>query len=186
MGNAWCHELSIRNDAELVQNAKTTIEMNVQPQILPPLPELHDFQGTFIETSSRVELFEDPDFPATNGSIGGVTGDHANPDVAAYIQEMMKLVVPGWVRPAQMIGKNAGKYKLFATEGEACLFKRVSPLDIKQGHLNNCWLVSAMSTLAEYPDRVRSLFRQQSLSEDGRYDLRLYDPNAEEWRSGSV
>ena len=49
--------------------------------------------------------------------------------------EMMKLVVPGWARPRQMVGKEAGTYKLFATEGEPCLFKHVSPRDIEQGHL---------------------------------------------------
>ena len=49
--------------------------------------------------------------------------------------EMMKLVVPGWARPRQMVGKQASKYKLFATEGEPCLFKHVSPRDIEQGHL---------------------------------------------------
>ena len=48
---------------------------------------------------------------------------------------MMKLVVPGWARPRQMVGKQASKYKLFATEGEPCLFKHVSPRDIEQGHL---------------------------------------------------
>jgi len=102
--------------------------------------------------------------------------------VAKYLEEMMKLIVPGWVRPVEMIGKEAGVYQLFATEGEPCLFKRVSPRDIEQGYLGNCWLVAAMSTLAEYPDRVRSLFKQKTLSEDGRYDVRLYDPRSEEWK----
>ncbi len=153
----------------------------IQPDILPELPKLHDFTG---ETSKqlRAKFFEDPDFPATNASIGGVTGDHANPNVAKYLEEMMKLIVPGWVRPVEMIGKEAGIYQLFATEGEPCLFKRVSPRDIEQGYLGNCWLVAAMSTLAEYPDRVRSLFKQKTLSEDGRYDVRLYDPRSEEWK----
>ena len=39
-----------------------------------------------------------------------------------------------------------------------------------------------MSTLAEYPDHVRRLFKQKTLSEDGRYDVRLYDPCSEEWK----
>lgn len=87
----------------------------------------------------------------------------------------MKLIVPGWVRPVEMIGKEAGVYQLFATEGEPCLFKRVSPRDIEQGYLGNCWLVAAMSTLAEYPDRVRSLFKQKkkTLSEDGRLGVMM-------------
>ena len=158
----------------------------VPVEILPPLPELHDFKGDASRGVAMARmaraLYEDPDFPATDGSIGGVTGDHANPNAAKYLQEMMKLIVPGWVRPAEMIGKKAGKYELWGTEGEPCLFNRVSPYDIKQGYLGDCWLVSAMSTLAEYPDHVRRLFKQKTLSEDGRYDVRLYDPTSEEWK----
>ena len=109
---------------------KTCRKIPIRPDILPPLPELHDFHTSKGLRGDRVPLFEDPDFPATSESIGGVTGDHANPNVAKYLQEMMKLIVPGWVRPAEMIGKHAGKYELFGTEGEPCLFNRVSPYDI--------------------------------------------------------
>lgn len=45
----------------------------------------------------------------------------------------MKSVVPGWARPCEMIGKEAGEYKLYGTTGEPCLFKRISPRDIEQG-----------------------------------------------------
>eukprot|EP00438_Fugacium_kawagutii_P000222 Skav212267 [mRNA] locus=scaffold732:106781:108271:- [translate_table: standard] len=84
-------------------------------------------------------------------------------------KEMMKYVVPGWARPRQVIGKEALEYKLFATEGEPCLFKQhVSPRDIQQGYLGDCWMVSSFSALAEYPDRVRALFKQKELSADGR------------------
>ncbi|CAK9078051.1 Calpain-type cysteine protease ADL1 (Phytocalpain ADL1) (Protein ADAXIALIZED LEAF1) (Protein DEFECTIVE KERNEL 1) (OsDEK1) (Protein SHOOTLESS 3) [Durusdinium trenchii] len=95
---------------------------------------------------------------------------------------MLHLVVPGWARPRQMIGKEATELKLYGTTGEPCLFKHVSPRDIQQGYLGDCWLVSSFSALAEYPDRVRSLFKQKSLSADGRYDIRLYCPHEEEWK----
>ena len=39
------------------------------------------------------------------------------------------------------------------------------------------------SSHQEYPDRVRALFKQNALSEDGRYDVRLYDPTSEEWKA---
>jgi len=193
MGNVSCHPREKpSDDAELVvQKVQNDNPMHfrnipVPVEILPPLPELHDFKGDASRGVGMARmaraLYEDPDFPATDGSIGGVTGDHANPNAAKYLQEMMKLIVPCWVRPAEMIGKKAGKYELWGTEGEPCLFNRVSPYDIKQGYLGDCWLVSAMSTLAEYPDHVRRLFKQKTLSEDGRYDVRLYDPTAEEWK----
>ncbi|CAJ1401257.1 unnamed protein product [Effrenium voratum] len=157
-------------------------KMDARPELARAPPSLQDFKGTPSKGASKTGLFEDAEFPATNASIGGVTGDAANPNVAQYLEEMMKLVVPGWARPRQMVGKEAGEYKLFATEGEPCLFARVSPRDIQQGYLGDCWLVSSMATLAEYPDRVRSLFKQNTLTEDGRYDVRLYDPTSEEWK----
>ena len=51
-----------------------------------------------------------------------------------------------------------------------------------RGYLGDCWLVSSFASIAEYPDRVRSLFKQHELTADGRYDVRLYDPLAEEWK----
>lgn len=55
------------------------------------------------------------------------------PPTFIVTQEMMKSVVPGWARPCEMIGKEAGEYKLYGTTGEPCLFKRISPRDIEQG-----------------------------------------------------
>jgi len=150
------------------------------PPLLPALQE-HDFKGSTKNPKPKTPLFEDADFPAENSSIGGVTGDSANP-LASYLKEMLKYVVPGWARPRQVIGSQAYNYKLFASEGEPCLFKHVSPRDIQQGYLGDCWMVSSFSALAEYPDRVRALFKQKELSVDGRYDVRLYDPIAEEWK----
>jgi len=155
------------------------------PEIIPALPELVDFKG-IPKKKTRQGIFEDPDFPAANASLGGVTGDNANPNVAKYLEEMMKSVVPGWARPCEMVGKDAMEYKLHGVEGEPCLFKHVSPRDITQGYLGDCWLVASFSALAEYPDRVRSLFRQQTLTEDGRYDIRLYDPHSEEWMTVTI
>ena len=57
----------------------------------------------------------------------------AVPPRSKNLQEMMKTVVPGWARPCEMIGKEAGEYKLYGTTGEPCLFKRISPRDIEQG-----------------------------------------------------
>ncbi|CAK9047069.1 Calpain-type cysteine protease DEK1 (Phytocalpain DEK1) (Protein DEFECTIVE KERNEL 1) (ZmDEK1) [Durusdinium trenchii] len=165
------------------EEQRCNAERRVRPE--PPLnvPVWHEMTEAASEQARPAEdLFVDPEFPATNESIGGVKGDAANENVRYYLREVMSHIVPGWVRPCEMIGKDAGQYKLHGIEGEPCLFKHVSPRDIKQGYLGDCWLVSSFSTLAEYPDRVRSLFKQQKLSEDGRYDIRLYCPLEEEWK----
>eukprot|EP00438_Fugacium_kawagutii_P008014 Skav209165 [mRNA] locus=scaffold1137:331213:374682:- [translate_table: standard] len=101
-------------------------------------------------------------------------------------QEMLRLVVPGWVRPVEMVGKHATKYKLYGVTGEPCLFKQFGSHDAVEMHgqrVCDCWLVSSFAALAEYPDRVRSLFKQHELTEErSGYDIRLYCPHAEEWK----
>jgi len=156
----------------------------LSPQPEPPLvmPQVVMMKETPRAMAAPGGSFVDKDFPAAPESIGGVSGDSANPNVGKYLQDMLKLVVPGWVRPVEMVGKYASQYKLAGVTGEPCLFKHVSPRDIQQGYLGDCWLVSSFSALAEYPDRVRALFKQHELTEDGRYDIRLYCPHAEEWK----
>lgn len=184
MGNCTCSGDG-GQQSEMVVSSKNRMHMRkIQlPRVSTgALPQLPDLKGTAKAPATEGGLYEDPEFPPTDASLGGITGDQANPQVSEYLVEMMKLVVPGWARPRQMVGKQASKYKLFATEGEPCLFKHVSPRDIEQGYLGDCWLVSSFAAIAEYPDRVRSLFKQHELTADGRYDIRLYDPLAEEWQ----
>eukprot|EP00961_Rhodomonas_salina_P200268 2701540-Rhodomonas_salina.1 len=47
------------------------------------------------------------------------------------------------------------------------LFGDVDPDDIHQGQVGNCWLVSALSALAEFDGAVKSLFKEQDLSSEG-------------------
>jgi len=186
MGNACSSGAAdageVRTVAGNTANGMHLKKLMVQPE--PPLemPEVVMMKDTPTLKDAPGGSFVDSEFPAAPESIGGVTGDNANPNVGKYLQDMLKLVVPGWVRPVEMVGKHATKYKLYGVTGEPCLFKHVSPRDIQQGYLGDCWLVSSFSALAEYPDRVRSLFKQHELSEDGRYDVRLYCPKAEEWK----
>ena len=39
------------------------------------------------ELNTERPLFEDPDFPASDASIGGLLGDKANPNVAQYLED---------------------------------------------------------------------------------------------------
>ena len=51
-----------------------------------------------------------------------------------------------------------GKYSLFGNEG-------VTPKDILQGSIGNCWLISAVSAIAEIPKRVENMFLNKAKSE---------------------
>eukprot|EP01043_Picozoa_sp_COSAG02_P038748 COSAG02_NODE_3009_length_7559_cov_14.154424_6_plen_1128_part_00 len=67
-----------------------------------------------------------------------------------------------------------------------CLFKNIEPDDLRQGAIGNVWLVAAIAAIAEYPDRLRRLFKQKTLAPDGRYDIELFHPIDEEWVQVSV
>jgi len=50
----------------------------------------------------------------------------------------------------------------------------ISPLDITQGGLNDCWLLSGMAAIArENPELIRRLIKDNG---DGAYDVTLYGP----------
>eukprot|EP00961_Rhodomonas_salina_P235856 3187723-Rhodomonas_salina.1 len=73
----------------------------------------------------------------------------------------------GWRRP----GRGEGLCDVPGLK----LFGDVDPDDIAQGGVGNCWLVSALSALAEFDGEVMSLFKHQDLSEEGKYTVTLYD-----------
>jgi calpain-15 len=51
----------------------------------------------------------------------------------------------------------------------------VSAGDLCQGGLGDCWLISAIAALAEYPGLIQRIFLTKETSPLGRYSLRLFD-----------
>merc|ERR1712100_348216 len=49
------------------------------------------------------------------------------------------------------------------------------------GYLGDCWLLSSIACLAEFPDAVYDLFITKEVTEDGMYTLKLFDPEAGKW-----
>lgn len=99
-------------------------------------------------------LFRDPDFPPVASSIGDEVVSGTMP------QDTL------WIRPT-----------VLNPPGEPLdLFNGIDPNDIMQGALGDCWLLSAVSALAEFPAFIEdSLFVTKRLSPTGRYELRMYD-----------
>lgn len=62
-----------------------------------------------------------------------------------------------WVRMSDVFKPEDG-YSLWGSEG-------INFDEINQGSLGNCWTLSAMQTIAEYPDRLQELFAIQTLNE---------------------
>ena len=50
----------------------------------------------------------------------------------------------------------------------------VNPQDINQGYIGNCWIMAAISAIAEVPGRVDSVFVNDEISEAGIYAVQMY------------
>ena len=79
----------------------------------------------------------------------------------------------GASKPAGAKKTIADKYKLY--EG------KIEPADLCQGAIGDCWLVAALASAAEQPMSIRNAFLTPEYNPLGRYDVRLYDPEAQDW-----
>ena len=61
------------------------------------------------------------------------------------------------------------------------LFDKIEPNDILQGGLGDCWLLSALASLAEFPSSLKNVFTEDTIKEDGKYVLKLYDASKKDW-----
>ena len=68
-----------------------------------------------------------------------------------------------WTRSSDMF--EGEDYKVF--------FESIEPNDIIQGNLGNCYYLSALSALAEFPDRIKKLFITTDINKPGCYAARL-------------
>ena len=49
------------------------------------------------------------------------------------------------------------------------VFNDINPDDISQGQLGNCYFLSGIASLAEFPDRVKRIFLTQEPNDAGVY-----------------
>lgn len=68
-----------------------------------------------------------------------------------------------------------------ASAASSYLFRDINPRTIQQGSVGDCWLVSTIASLANYPEAVHKLFEQHFRSDNGFYDMKLYDLKTGKW-----
>ena len=62
---------------------------------------------------------------------------------------------------------------------EAVVFAgKIEPNDIKQGQLGDCYFLSSLSVLTEYPERVRKLFVSEEINR-GIFAIKQYKDGEE-------
>jgi len=115
------------------------------------------------------DLWVDPDFRHEPSSIG-----------KQHAKELC------WI-PIRRLNENA-----LATDWH--IFDGIEPADLLQGAIGDCWLISAMAVLAEFPETVKALFvkaehRQKGhkgVPKNGMYEIRLFDHARMAWRDVTV
>ena len=123
-----------------------------------------------IREFSFYHRLEQVDFEAIIAQ-GGVWRDpHFKPVVSSLVDETMmrnnritQWTTLSWKRPSEVYGE--GNYVVFAEPG---------PNDIKQGKCGDCYYLSTLSSLAEYPDRIKKIFLTREANSAGCYAVSIY------------
>ena len=101
----------------------------------------------------------DKDFPTDDAIFWADMPGETNTRIANQMVER-KLE---WRRPTEVYPN----LELFGRSG-------VIPGDVDQGQLGDCWLMAAVSGVAEYPERIESVFHNTEISRNGVYALNIY------------
>ena len=110
------------------------------------------------------KLFTDDLFPPNKNSLLGLNSNNMPIDLKAYNEEKRNIsddVI--FVRPKEIFGE---KYKLFS--------ETIEMDDVIQGALGDCYFLSAVATLCEFPGLIMKLFRRKEINPDGFYEIMFY------------
>jgi hypothetical protein len=132
----------------------------------------------WLTTSCFTSFFIDPEFPPDESSL---VGEDADEETAK--EDNSDIV---WVRSMYFNKRNIKNHSLRPSmyDTKMCLFEgRVDARDILCGVSENDWLLSAIATLAEHNGIVDKLFQTAEIDPRGKYSIRLYDPQDEEWKN---
>jgi hypothetical protein len=108
------------------------------------------------ECIGKNQNFQDAEFPAR---LETITRDKNHESFEKYF------VKSEWLRPHEIFKCDYDKI---------LLFENIDPRDIKQGLLGNCYFLATLSALAEFPDRVRKLFNNQTSNKYGVYSVNIF------------
>ena len=119
------------------------------------------FQEIYEECKARNLPYEDEAFPPTEFSL---ISDWEDEEVQDKVRLWRTFE---WVRATQIpsLNDDEGKLQVF--------FNEVSPEDIKQGLLGDCYFLSVLSVLSEVPSRIKKLFVHDKQNNLGVYGLRI-------------
>jgi len=107
------------------------------------------------------QKYNDLEFPP---SLKSLTGGLSEVDLLASGNHLnWRSII--WLRADDIFGK--GNYQVFSG--------KIEPDDIKQGSLGDCYFLSTLASMAEWPDRIKRLFEIDTVNEQGIYAVKVCD-----------
>ena len=136
-------------------------------------------------------LHKDKDFPADETSLGAIEAKESS---IVWCRSEQLLGVEDDDDRKEETGEGKGKGQMtnstMVSRGKgsnAKLFEDgVTPSDICQGALGDCWLLAALAILAECNGVIEGVFAQKSYSRRGKYTVKLYSGELKKWVSVTV
>eukprot|EP01062_Namystynia_karyoxenos_P023817 TRINITY_DN19234_c0_g1_i1.p1 TRINITY_DN19234_c0_g1~~TRINITY_DN19234_c0_g1_i1.p1 ORF type:complete len:608 (+),score=159.81 TRINITY_DN19234_c0_g1_i1:103-1926(+) len=118
-----------------------------------------------VNASLGGKRFIDPDFPPSDASLTGGLENSATKS-KTYAVKVTEAVSGGWRRPLP----------------DAKLFQDGIELDdIQQGQVGNCWLISCLSAVGDWPQIVEQMFYPAERSRTGAYAVRIWSKGQWLW-----
>ena len=146
--------------------AATVVQKNFKAHVAKKaVREEQAYQKRAAGAAAQGGQFCDADFTPDDRSLG-----------EALLKQLPGKVA--WRRGGDLSGKVRGD----AAEAAPSLFDGdICPGDVAQGTLGDCWLLSSISSLAEFPGAVRAIFQEDNLQSDGRYTVRIFAKREATW-----
>ena len=152
IGQSVCSSGAVSFSCQSVDDAASPELCQWDTQKVQKIYEKADVFGKSDDLGAAPALFTDPGFPHVLAPT--INGPGVSPT---------NLRNPSWV-PARLLKK-----------GHWQLFDGIQPRDLLQGEMGDCWLIAALSTLAEYPEAIKKVFKVEGSQTDGRFVVELFD-----------
>eukprot|EP00927_Polykrikos_kofoidii_P001420 TRINITY_DN10530_c0_g1_i1.p1 TRINITY_DN10530_c0_g1~~TRINITY_DN10530_c0_g1_i1.p1 ORF type:complete len:587 (+),score=103.98 TRINITY_DN10530_c0_g1_i1:58-1818(+) len=143
-----------------------------QPQVMEQ--RRHSVQPVLAQNLHQTQM---------QGGCLGADGKFVDREFPPHNDSIFRTATPQQDHIHDVLAQTHGGKVTWRRVSEFCtrLFNNIHPNDIAQGILGDCWLLAGIAGLAEFKNRVQELFRENDLSHDGKYNIKIYDMNTRQW-----